>query len=63
MAGLDPAIPTRTGLAKDAIPVSNYPMEIAGRAGGKPSDDVVGSLLAVRQQQGRLVVRRETDKE
>ncbi len=30
MAGLVPAIPTRTELAKDAIPVSKHPMETAG---------------------------------
>jgi hypothetical protein len=30
MAGLDPAILTRTELAKDAIPVSNNPIGMAG---------------------------------
>ena len=30
MAGLVPAISTRTELPKDAIPVSKHPMEIAG---------------------------------
>jgi hypothetical protein len=30
MAGLVPAIPTRTGLAKDAIPLSKHPMPMAG---------------------------------
>ena len=56
MAGLDPAIGHPHQCANDAIPVSNYPMEIAGRAGVKPSDDVVGPLCAVRQQLGRLVL-------
>ena len=30
MAGLDPAITTRTELAKSAIPVSEHPMAMAG---------------------------------
>ncbi len=30
MAGLDPAILARTGLTKDAIPVSDNPVEMAG---------------------------------
>ena len=60
--GLDPRINPAIGyphqFANGAIPVSNHPMEMPGS-----SHDVVRPLLAVRQQQGPLVVRRETGKE
>jgi hypothetical protein len=52
MAKLDPAILTRTHLAKDAILVSEHPREMGG------SSPVVTGLAAraVRQQQGPLVL-------
>ena len=59
MAGLDPAILTRTHLAKNAIPISKHPIEMAWS-----SLAMTGlAARAVRQYQWRLVVRRETGKE
>jgi hypothetical protein len=54
MAGLVPAIPTRTGLTKDAIPVRKHPIPMAGKS------PAMTGLAAheVRQQQGRLVLDR-----
>ena len=46
----NPAIATHTGIAKDAIPVSNHPMEMAG------SSPAMTWLRAVRQQLGPLVL-------
>jgi hypothetical protein len=51
MAGLVPAILTRTHLVKAAIPVSKYPIEMAV----KPGHDGLAAR-AVRQYQGRLVL-------
>jgi hypothetical protein len=34
--GLDPAISTRSDFAKDAIPLSKHPMEMAGSSQVKP---------------------------
>ena len=51
MDGLDPAIGYPWQIVNDAIPVSNHPMEMTG-----PGHDGVGSLRAVRQQQGPLVL-------
>jgi Transglycosylase SLT domain len=56
MAGPGPAIDYPHQFANDAIPVSNHPMEMAGRARVEPSDDVVGPLRAVPQQLGRLIL-------
>ena len=51
MAGLVPAITTRTELAKGAIPVSKHPTEMAGT-----SSAMTGfAARALRQQQRRLV--------
>jgi hypothetical protein len=51
MDGLDPAIGYPWQIVNDAIPVNNHPMEMTG-----PGHDRVGSLRAVRQQQGPLVL-------
>ena len=59
MAGLVPAILTRTEFAKDAIPDSKHSMEMVGL---RPAMTGLAAR-AVHQYQWRLVVRRETGKE
>ena len=51
MAGLDPAIPTRSELAKDAVPISGNPIGIA-----RSSPVVTQMAHAVRQQLKRLIL-------